>query len=451
MNMKPLCEFLFLVIIFSSSIVKAISADVRYPGGVNLCPTHPSETKAPAGKNVSAQTSGHQRTSGEVMSGNVNVGQTIEAVENGTCFTRDAFAKAEPEVREIMRGYQNGQGVLPVSPQDALKDPSCRPLDYKESLVHDFNDRVAEMCNMSSEARAQCYIDALKEYLGGLPAGTVLNVEGEHNIKIACADGREYVFDKDGKIITKGINAGTFNISEPEEWLAHTWNDIFAAMNGLPPKSSLTKEECVSLLQQYLDKRAKTAETTQDLFQGNLVDNPNDDSKNLIDTSKLEGLLSQQVTFVESLLAKGTRATDGEIGIYNSRQTEMVKEVMNIVTKVQALTIPDEEKKRVVEKSFTKVTPLAEKLERLSNQAVSNNIVGGIKPMSLNGLNGLGTQAPANDDSSCKCTNPSLQYTKVSDSIPAAVMCKKCGKTAGVALHGKIISKNPAASGMSVK
>ena len=168
----------------------------------------------------------------------------LNAVD-GVDYKRDVVKDAPPEVREAIRGYQNGQGSLPATSEEALSDSACRELDYSKSYLHDFNEKVAGICNSSPEMRFVCYVAAFLEFIGELPNGTVLNVDGAHNLKVVCDGGREYVFDKDGKVIPDGINEGTFNINDPEEWFAHFKNDMIAAIQKLPGKSSLTKEECI--------------------------------------------------------------------------------------------------------------------------------------------------------------------------------------------------------------
>lgn len=196
------------------------------------------------------------------------VEQIRESVKNGVCLERDVVANAPPEVREHVRGYQNGGGNLPASSEEALNNESCQPLDYGKSFLHDFNEKVADICNQSPETRSICYAAAFVEYIGGLPKGTVLNVDGEHNLKIVCSNGEEYVFDKDGKIIPRGINEGTFNISDPEDWVGHVQNDIIAAILKLPDKSSLTQEECVKSLEEYIARERAREKKVKNIFAG---------------------------------------------------------------------------------------------------------------------------------------------------------------------------------------
>lgn len=222
----------------------------------------------------------------QIDSGLNHIVQTKEALDNGVCFDKAAVAREDPVVRETIRGYLNGQGSLPKTPSDALKDETCSPLDYSKSFLHDFNDKVSQICNVAPEARAICYSLAVLEFLGALPQGTVLNAEGEHNIKIVCTGGEEYVFDKDGRIVDRGINEGTFNLSPPEDLVGHTFNDIIAAIQNLPEKSSLTKEEAIKALEEYIRKHnaiiENSAARTKKLFAGgnaSAIDTPQLDAK----------------------------------------------------------------------------------------------------------------------------------------------------------------------------
>ena len=212
--------------------------------------------------------------------------QTKAALDHGVCFDKAAVAREDPAVRETIRGYLNGQGSPPESPNDALKDKTCGPLDYSKSYLHDFNDKVSQICNASPEARAICYLLAVSEFLGALPQGAVLNAEGEHNIKIVCTGGEEYVFDKDGRIVDRGINEGTFNLSPPEDWAGHALNDIIAAIQNLPEKSSLTRDEAIKALEECIRKRhaiiENSAAKTKKLFAGGnapAIDTPKLDAK----------------------------------------------------------------------------------------------------------------------------------------------------------------------------
>lgn len=116
------------------------------------------------------------------------------------------------------------------------------------------------------------------------------------------------------------------------------------------------------------------------------------DSLIAIDVSRLEELLSQQLAFLESLLAKGERATDGEIDVYNARQTELMKVTMGIAGKLNSLSVPDEEKKRIAEEKLAKATALAIHVQKLVGRVVAKKLIDGLKPIVLTDLNGA---APA--------------------------------------------------------
>ena len=185
--------------------------------------------------------------------------QLLAPIKNGVSLPRD-LGSADPELNEAIRSYQNGQGSeSPMTKQKVEADSDCHELPYSKSLLHDFNDRVAEVCNLTPDMRATCYLLAGLEHLGYLPNGTVLNVDGQHNVKFVCTNGEEYVFDKDGKLIASGINEGTFNRSDSQkDIIGHIFNDMFAAVRALPRKSSMTKDEFYDFLKEYIAKNTIT-------------------------------------------------------------------------------------------------------------------------------------------------------------------------------------------------
>lgn len=160
---------------------------------------------------------------------------------------------------------------------------------------------------------------------------------------------------------------------------------------------------------------------------------------NSLDTSELEELLKEQLVFLESLLAKGKRAADSEIDVYNARQKKLAHVTMDIARKINSLSVPDEEKQRIAEEKLAKATALAMQVQKLVDQVVAKKLIGGLKPLALTDLNGAAPAQATEDNGGCKCKNPSPHYVKVSDDIPAAVRCTRCGKIVGVAHHGKII------------
>ena len=279
--------------------------------------------------------------------------------------------------------------------------------------------------------------------MGGLPRGTVLNVDGEHNLKIVCDNGREYVFDKDGKIIPDGINEGTFNISNPENWASHTLNDIIAAIKRLPNKSSMTKDECVKLLKDYQEREVKAKEQAEALFTG--IDNFS------VDISQLEALIKKMIEFSQRLLDAGEKATDRQISTYNSYAAEAGQELGRLLQPILALPISDAEKSKIVaEKIERKLKTLVERHQTLQKQLVSRGVVDGLRPVSFDDLCHSGTKQTGDNSNTCVCPNPDYNAT-----IPAAgpgwATCTKCGKLLGIISNRRFISTNPAVNGKSVK
>ena len=115
--------------------------------------------------------------------------QLLLPAENGVCLPRD-LKSTDPELNEAIRSFQNGQGAVnSMTKQKVEADPDCNELPYSKSLLHDFNDQVAEVCNLTPDMRATCYLLAGLEHLGYFPKGTVLNVDGQHNVKFVCTNG----------------------------------------------------------------------------------------------------------------------------------------------------------------------------------------------------------------------------------------------------------------------
>ncbi len=160
---------------------------------------------------------------------------------------------------------------------------------------------------------------------------------------------------------------------------------------------------------------------------------------NSLDTAELEELLKEQLVFLESLLARGERATDGEIDVYNARQKKLVNVTMGIARKINALSVSDEEKQRIAEEKLAKATALAVQLQKSVDQVVAQKLIGGLKPLALADLNDAVPAQATGDAGGCKCKTPSPRSVKVSDGIPAAVMCTRCGKTVLGAHHGKLV------------
>lgn len=388
--------------------------------------------------------------------------QTKEAIGNGVCFDKKAVAGEDVAVRETVRGYLNGKGQLPESPDEALKDGTCRTLGYGKSYLHDFNDKVAGICNASPENRALCYLLAVAEFYGGLPPGTVLNVEGNHNIKIVCDGGEEYVFDKDGRIVDSGINEGTFNLSPPENWVGHALNDIIAAVQQLPVKSSLSKEEAVRLLDDCIRRRreavAKAESDTRDLFSGKKPagetlarGGKSADTRNIaMGVSRLEELLKKKLAILEKIVSRGTKATEDEIDVNNALSKEFESELKRISEQIESLPLTDKEKSALFVREMEKLDALGKRLASLQEIAQARKLL-------TMGAFGQDTSAEQPDRSSCSCANP-VPYMAVSDGailLPNGLYpcrCRTCGRILGIASpNGKLTSPNKAANGMTVK
>ena len=169
-----------------------------------------------------------------------------------------------------------------------------------------------------------------------------------------------------------------------------------------------------------------------------------------IDTSKLEALQKEQISFVKALLAKGEKATQDEIDTYNSRQKKMAQELIGIAGKINSMATSKEDVNRIAERELGNLIPLAEQLKRLVGQVVEKKIVDHLESMSLNDLNSTGFYQSSSDDSCCACQVPESRIV-----VPPAgggwATCTKCGKFLGTVVNGRIISTNPAVNGKSIK
>lgn len=117
-----------------------------------------------------------------------------------------------------------------------------------------------------------------------------------------------------------------------------------------------------------------------------------------VDTSRLEALLREQLVLVRALLAKGKRATDDEVDAFNSRQEEIVNETMSIAGKINAFSVPDDEKLRIAQKTFAKATAISMQLQKEVNQVIARKLIGGLKPFAPTGLNGTAPSQTTEED-----------------------------------------------------
>ena len=85
--------------------------------------------------------------------------------------------------------------------------------------------------------------------------------------------------------------------------------------------------------------------------------------------------MKQDISFLKDLIAKGERATNSQIDAHNQRVKEMFAETVNVVKRIDALNVSDEEKKNVAEKAFERVNGLKSQFDSLSEQAKSMGLV----------------------------------------------------------------------------
>ena len=109
----------------------------------------------------------------------------------------------------------------------------------------------------------------------------------------------------------------------------------------------------------------------------------------IIDTSRLEALIKEQIAFDLSLLQKyqqkGKRATDSEIANHNARNEEILQELVSICKKIDAFKLSDEEK---VQKLKGTLTPIMDKYaansKSIAQKLVDNKIVERLQSPSFN-------------------------------------------------------------------
>ena len=94
-----------------------------------------------------------------------------------------------------------------------------------------------------------------------------------------------------------------------------------------------------------------------------------------IDTSDLENLLKEQIAFVEVLLAKGKRATDGEIATYNARAERILEELKRISDQINSLSVSEKEKVRIATEALANVKGLCERLGKLGGEVLKKKLI----------------------------------------------------------------------------
>ena len=367
------------------------------------------------------------------------------SMDAGTVLVAAALSLSDSKLAEIAKDaycFQNNsqraqknRGV-PESLSDARNSKLYRELPEELSILHNFREDLkldTPTDRLIAGLGAAAEYKAWKDHKMDRSEWKYLDPDLP-NIKFIEEDGghKEAVYNRHTEArVDYGNNQGTYNDYDQDstsiEKAAHGVKDVGDwGLCGTPADNEKISTKWGAVL--------------VDIIQGKLGE---------IDTSRLEELLKEQIGFLEFLITRGERATKSAIAIYNTRAEKILEEVKRLSDKINSLSVSDDEKVRIAKEKLAKVKELSERLAKLIDSALKDKVIDHITPISLPGSNSEVSQRE--DDGSCKCENPSVEYTKVSDSIPAAVMCKKCGKTAGVALQGKIISKNPAVSRLPVK
>ena len=156
-----------------------------------------------------------------------------------------------------------------------------------------------------------------------------------------------------------------------------------------------------------------------------------------IDTSNLEDLLKEQIVFVKALLAKGERATDGEIATYNARAGKVLEELKRIVNQINSLSVSEEEKTRIAQEKVVKVKELSEQLAKLVDEVLKKKLIDHLAPTPF--ANSAETSAPGshnggNDDTAgvrgwCHCKHSDKHVVGTPPVAPYTYsICLTCGK-----------------------
>ena len=116
-----------------------------------------------------------------------------------------------------------------------------------------------------------------------------------------------------------------------------------------------------------------------------IQDNQQEHVQNLkveeIDMSNFEDLLKEQIVFVKALLAKGERATDGEIATYNARAGRILEEFKRIESQINSLPVSEEEKMRIAKEKVVTAKGLSERLSKLIDEVLKKKIIDHLVPI----------------------------------------------------------------------
>ena len=77
-----------------------------------------------------------------------------------------------------------------------------------------------------------------------------------------------------------------------------------------------------------------------------------------VDISKLERLLKEQIAIEKSMLAKSGHPSRAEAEKLKSAVTEYMQEIKEVLSQIQALPVAQDEKRRIADREFSKLSPL---------------------------------------------------------------------------------------------
>ena len=97
-----------------------------------------------------------------------------------------------------------------------------------------------------------------------------------------------------------------------------------------------------------------------------------------IDTSRLEALMRKQIEIAESMNASGKRANNIQISAYNSHVESVLREIVEIDKRVEALEVAKDEKLKIAQTIISRLRPIGERIKKLMDEAVAKGIVAGI-------------------------------------------------------------------------
>lgn len=119
------------------------------------------------------------------------------------------------------------------------------------------------------------------------------------------------------------------------------------------------------------------------LQNGNTVKRSTESKQLNIDTSRLESLTRKRSSLIKTLVAKGEKATSRECAEVNAVSQECRDELARIVLKLDAAGLSLEEMRQICKGLETRLKPLTDEMERLTNEALAKGIIGSVTEMPL--------------------------------------------------------------------